>query len=217
MKPRFLIVVGASAGGVAALREILGHLPGDLPAAVLVVQHASGNSGMLSRVLGGAATLPLRYPKDGEAMEAGQIYLAPPDFHMTVEEGRLRVLQSPRENGNRPAIDPLFRSAVGSYGSHVLGLVLTGLLDDGSLGLMAVRSHGGQTIIQDPETAKFPAMPRNALSHVPDATILSLCDIAPAIEWLTWQDLRGESPRDGSPSPPRTRPRDAFSNHKFLS
>jgi two-component system, chemotaxis family, protein-glutamate methylesterase/glutaminase len=215
LRPEYLVVVGASAGGIEALKEVLGHLPKNLPATVLVVQHSSSRNTrrLLLEVLGYFAALPLRYPEDREAMETGYIYLAPPDFHMTVEEGRLRVLQGPREKKSRPAIDPLFRTAVDSYGSRVLGLVLTGLLDDGAVGLMTVRAHGGQAIVQDPETAMFPAMPQSALDRVPDATVLSLSEIAPAIERLAWKSLLAPPRHNNPQSGPGTRDGEPASNH----
>jgi two-component system, chemotaxis family, protein-glutamate methylesterase/glutaminase len=201
LKPLCLVVIGASAGGIEALREVLGGLSRNLPAAVLIVLHTSSTGdGLLPQIVGRMTTLPIRSPHDGEAMEAGHIYLAPANFHMTVEDGRLRILQGPRENLNRPAIDPLFRTAVRFYGAQVVGLILSGLLDDGALGLMVVRSSGGQAIVQDPQTALFPGMPRSALAQVPDALVLPLSEIAPAIERLARGDRCARPAQTATPA-----------------
>jgi two-component system, chemotaxis family, protein-glutamate methylesterase/glutaminase len=203
LRPRCLVVMGASAGGIQALREVLGGLSRSLPAAVLIVLHTpSAGGGLLAQILGRMTALPSQSPHDGEAIQTGHVYVAPPNFHMTVEDGTLRVLQGPRENMSRPAIDPLFRTAARFYGSRVVGLVLSGLLDDGALGLMVVRSHGGQAIIQDPETALFPGMPRSALAQVPDATVLPLREIAAAIERLAQGDLCAKKAQTATLAPP---------------
>ncbi len=200
MKHRDLIVMGASAGGIEAVRRVLGGLPEDLEAAVLVVLHTSGRSGgLLPQILGRASVLKASHPVDGEGMQRGHIYVAPPDFHLLVEDGHLRVLQGPRENLNRPAIDPLFRSAAVAAGRRVIGVVLTGLLDDGTSGLMVVKARGGAAIVQDPETAMFSAMPKSALEQVPQATVLPLERIAEELVRLVGQEL----PPEASSAPAR--------------
>jgi two-component system chemotaxis response regulator CheB len=194
VKHRDLIVVGASAGGIEALQRLVSALPAKLEAAVLVVLHLSGRSGgMLPQILARAGRLRASHPADGERMERGHIYVAPADFHMLVEDGRLRVLQGPRENLHRPAIDPLFRSAAVAAGRRVIGVVLTGMLDDGTSGLMVVKAHGGATIVQDPETAMFSAMPKSALEQVPEATVLPLEAIAEELVRLVGEDLPAEA------------------------
>jgi two-component system chemotaxis response regulator CheB len=135
--------------------------------------------------------MPVDYPKDQEQIQEAHVYLAPPDFHMTVEDGRLRVLQGPNENRSRPAIDPLFRTAARYHGRRVLGVILTGMLDDGALGLMAVKANGGGAIVQDPQTALFPGMPTSALEQVPGATVLPLAEIAAAITRFAGENRGG--------------------------
>ncbi|MFP5227601.1 MAG: chemotaxis protein CheB [Acidobacteriota bacterium] len=195
MKPRKLVVIGTSAGGIEALHAILSRLPATLPAAVLIVLHTSTGAGhVLQKVLGCSSSLPVQYPEDRTEMQQGRVYLAPPDFQMTVEDGQIRVLKEARENRHRPAIDPLFRSAARHYGAQVLGVILTGLLDDGALGLMVVHAHGGKAIIQDPRTAQFPGMPESALKQIPDARVLPLVEIAPTVAALVEGDLSPEPP-----------------------
>jgi two-component system chemotaxis response regulator CheB len=173
-----VVVIGASAGGIEALQKLCSCLPAGLKAAVMVVMHTNPHSdGLLPRVLSRAGPLTASHPRDGEAIRKGSIYVAPPDYHLIVERGRFRVIQGPRENHNRPAIDPTFRSAAVAYGPRVNGVVLTGLLDDGTSGLMVVRSRGGNAVVQDPSTALFPAMPTNALERVPDAYVRRLEEI----------------------------------------
>lgn len=161
-----LIVVGASAGGVEALKKLTARLPADLPAAVLVVLHVwpEGPS-LLPEILNSAGPLPAVHPYDRESLEYGRIYIAPPDFHLTIEQGMVRVLRGPKENRHRPAVDPLFRSAAVSYGPRVVACVLTGSMDDGTAGAMAVKRHGGTVIVQDPATAPHKGMPLSAIEN----------------------------------------------------
>lgn len=170
---RDLVVIGSSSGGLEALQQIVAGLPAGFPAAALVVLHTSSSGpGLLPTILGRAGKLPANYPEDKTPIRHGHIYVAPPDHHLLVKDGVLRVLRGPRENLHRPAIDPLFRSAAVARGERVIGVVLTGLLDDGTSGLMVVRARGGAAIVQDPATAMFDAMPRHALEQVPDALVL---------------------------------------------
>jgi two-component system chemotaxis response regulator CheB len=170
---RDLIVIGGSAGGIEALKEIVARLPADFPAAVLVVLHTSGSwPGLLPKILGRATVLHVSHPADGTPMRAGHIYIAPPDYHMLVKGNVLRVLRGPRENLHRPAIDPLFRSAAVARGARVIGVIVTGMLDDGTSGLVVVKARGGTAIVQDPATAMFAPMPGHALEQVPDALVL---------------------------------------------
>jgi two-component system, chemotaxis family, protein-glutamate methylesterase/glutaminase len=175
---RDIVVIGASAGGLEALQEILGGLPTDLQAAVMIVLHTANHAqSLLPQILERAGKLPVIHPRDGVRIERGRVYIAPPGLHMIVEDGFLRVLQGPRENLHRPAIDPLFRSAAAAYGARVIGVILTGMLDDGTAGLMVVSASGGTAIVQNPETALYPGMPRSALNHVPNAQVANLQDI----------------------------------------
>ncbi len=179
MPNRDIVVIGASAGGIEALQDLCSRLPADLDATILIAMHTSPHSnGLLPRVLSRAGPLDAIHPQDRQPIRKGLIYVAPPDHHLLVERGYVRVIQGPRENHSRPAIDPLFRSAAAAYGPRVIGVILTGLLDDGTSGLMVVRAHGGSAVVQDPRTAMFPAMPTNALERVPEAYVASLVDIS---------------------------------------
>jgi two-component system chemotaxis response regulator CheB len=164
---RQIIVIGASAGGVEALRHIAAELPAGFAASIFGVVHFPPHStSNLPGILSRAGPLPAVHPENGDAIEPGTIYLAPPDRHMLVEHGRIVVVQGPRENGHRPAVDPLFRSAAGAYGRAVVGVVLTGSLDDGTAGLASVRRRGGVAVVQDPADAAHPGMPSSALAEV---------------------------------------------------
>jgi two-component system chemotaxis response regulator CheB len=191
MPNRDLVVIGASAGGVEALQQICAALPSDPDAAVLIVLHTSSSSAnLLPRILRRAGCAYAGTPVDGEVLEKNKIYIAPPDRHMVVEDHSLRLIRGPRENHHRPAIDPTFRSAALAYGPRVIGVVLTGSLDDGTGGLMVVRAHGGEAIVQDPASALFPAMPENALKMVPDAHVVPLDEIADLIAKLVAEPVR---------------------------
>ena len=166
MECRALIVIGGSAGGMEALDELVRGLPSDLPAAVCVVLHIGGRRSAAPKILTGAGALPAVHATDGEAIRPGRIYVAPPDRHLVVTPGRLHLSRGPRENGTRPAADPLFRSAAEAYGPRVIGLILSGTLSDGTAGFSAIKRFGGTTVVQDPDDARFPGMPRSALSYV---------------------------------------------------
>ena len=159
--------MGASAGGLEAYRQILADLPADLPAAVFVVIHMSANGpGLLAQVLGRHSQMPVREAEDGERIREGQVYLAKPDHHLLVTRDRVRVLRGPKQNRSRPAIDPLFRSAAVAFGPRVIGVVLSGNLDDGTAGLKAIKHRGGLALVQDPSDAEFSGMPQSAVNHV---------------------------------------------------
>ncbi len=174
---RRVIVVGASAGGVEALRALAGRLPADLAAPVAVVLHVGAQS-ILPELLDAAGALPARHAGNGEALEAGTIYVAPPDRHLLIHDGHLMLRRGARENLARPAVDPLFRSAAASYGAGAIGVVLTGALNDGTAGLAAIKRCGGVAIVQEPREADFPEMPLSALRHVAVDACLPLAGIA---------------------------------------
>lgn len=162
-----LVVVGASAGGVEALQRFARALPADFAAPILVVLHASptGRS-YLPEILTRAGRIPATHARDGEELERGHIYIAPPDCHLLVFDGHITVAKGPRENGHRPAIDPLFRSASAAYDGRVAGVVLSGTLDDGTVGLHQIKARGGATLVQDPGDALYADMPANAIAYV---------------------------------------------------
>jgi two-component system, chemotaxis family, protein-glutamate methylesterase/glutaminase len=162
-----LVVVGASAGGVEALRLLVAGLPSDFPAAVLVVLHLPPTGiSVLPEILGRACELPVAHAADREMIEGGRIYVGPPRFHLKVFGNRIHLDPGASVNGHRPSVDPLFQTAAHSHGAAVVGVVLSGVLDDGTLGLAAVKRHGGTTIVQDPADALYPGMPTAALEHV---------------------------------------------------
>ena len=162
-----VIVAGASAGGMEALQVLVAGLPAHLPAALFVVWHMPPHSfGVLPDVLDRAGPLPAAHARDGEPIAPGRVYVAPPDRHLLLEPGHVRLTRGPKENHFRPAIDPLFRSAAVTSGPRVIGVVLSGLLDDGTAGLWAIKDRGGLAVVQEPEEALFPAMPRSALEYV---------------------------------------------------
>jgi two-component system, chemotaxis family, protein-glutamate methylesterase/glutaminase len=162
-----LVVIGASAGGFEALKRLVRGLPPDFPAALFVVWHMSPDiRGVLPQVLSRENTIHAAHAYDGEAIEPNRIYVAPPDRHLLVEKGRVRVTKGPKENRFRPAVDPLFRSAAYAYGRRVVAVVLSGALDDGTAGLWTVKHRGGVAVVQDPLDAEVPSMPENALREV---------------------------------------------------
>jgi two-component system, chemotaxis family, protein-glutamate methylesterase/glutaminase len=177
-----LVVVGASAGGVEALRAFVGALPDDLPCAVLVVLHlAPAGPSFLPDILQRETRLAVRSPADGDVLRGGEVLTAPPDRHLVALEGRARLLQSPRENGVRPAVDPALRSAAAGYGPGAAGVVLSGTRDDGTAGLLAVKRAGGLALAQDPAEAAYPSMPRSAAQHVPLDLVAPAAELAAAV------------------------------------
>jgi len=182
---RDVIVIGASAGGVHALCEVIESLPPDIPAAVFVVLHLTphGRSALPS-ILGRSACLPASHPTPGEAIEPGRIYVAPPDHHLAIQDDRVVLSRNATENGHRPAIDVLFRTAARAFGPRVVGVVLTGNLDDGTAGLAAIKRCGGVAVAQDPKDADYPGMPESAIANVAVDHVLPLGDIGPLLDRL---------------------------------
>jgi two-component system, chemotaxis family, protein-glutamate methylesterase/glutaminase len=191
--------IGASAGGVEALIDLVRGLPADLPASIFVVLHmASHGSSVLPRILSRRGPLPTHHARDGETIVLGRIYVAPPDHHLLIHQGLIRLSRGPRENGFRPAIDPLFRTAAQSYGPRVVGVVLSGMLDDGSAGLLAIKERCGIAVVQDPDDALFPEMPRNAMDIAPVDHVLPASGIANLLNQLARDD---SAVKGGGPMP----------------
>ncbi|MBC7283276.1 chemotaxis protein CheB [Hoeflea sp.] len=161
-----IITIGASSGGVVALRSIAAALPAAFSAPLLVVLHIGALRSELPALLNMAGPLPAKHAEDGDMILPGHIYVAPPDRHMIVADGRLRLVRGPKENSARPAIDPLFRSVAENFGSDAVGVILTGNLNDGTLGLFEIKRRGGVAIGQNPNDAAYPDMPRSAAEHV---------------------------------------------------
>jgi two-component system chemotaxis response regulator CheB len=159
-----VVAVGASAGGVEALTHLAAGMPPDLPYAVLVVLHMpAGAPSVLARIMDRSGPLPAAQAVDGEPLEPGTIRVAVPNRHLMVHDNRIALSEGPTENGHRPAINALFRSVALAFGQRAIGVLLSGVLDDGTLGSAAIRSRGGITIAQSPGDALFPAMPLNAI------------------------------------------------------
>lgn len=161
-----VIVIGASNGGIETICAILGDLPADFPAPILIVQHIGAYRSFLARIFGQCGCLQVSEALRSEPLLPGHIYVAPPDQHLQVQPGKLFLTRGPRENLARPAINPLFRSASRAYRHNVIGVLLTGDLDDGVAGLFAIQARGGVTIVQDPTDAQAPNLPREAIKHV---------------------------------------------------
>jgi two-component system, chemotaxis family, protein-glutamate methylesterase/glutaminase len=162
-----LVVIGASAGGVEALKRVVADLPGDLPAAVCIVLHIAPSSpSALAGILARAGPLPCRFAGEEQPLRCGEIIVAPPDHHLAVEDGRVRLTVGPRENGHRPAVDVLFRTAAVARDSRVVGVILSGTRDDGAAGLAVVKAEGGSAVVQSPDDALYPGMPVSALANV---------------------------------------------------
>lgn len=186
MAKRDIIVVGASAGGIPALSELLSSIPEDFKASIFVVVHLPAASpSVLPAILTRAGTLKAYHPVDGGQIEPGVIYVAPPDHHILLEGNRVLVKKGPKENNFRPSIDALFRSAAYAYGPRVIGIVLSGLLNDGTSGLWSIKRLGGITIIQEPGDAEFPSMPLNVLDYVKVDYSTTASDMGLLLEKLT--------------------------------
>jgi len=186
MPKRDVVVIGASAGGLGALSTLCRDLPGDLPAAVFIVMHVSPHYySLLPELLSRHGNMPVHHGADGEPIRQSRIYVAPPDHHMVLEEGRVRITRGPKENRSRPAVDTLFRSAAYACGPRAIGVVLTGTLDDGTAGLWSIKDRGGIAVVQDPEEAEHPSMPLSARQHVNVDYCLPLAQIGRTLVRLT--------------------------------
>jgi two-component system chemotaxis response regulator CheB len=190
MTQRDIIVIGASAGGIQALTTLVTGLPRDFPASLLVVVHIPPYAiSRLPEILSRSGPLPAAHARHGEAIEPGRIYIAPPDRHLLVRAGWIELSRGPRENHCRPAIDPLFRTAARVYGARVIGIILSGALYDGSMGLLAIKTRGGMAIVQDPQEAIVDSMPRRAIERVEAEHVLPVAEMAAALTDLIRQPV----------------------------
>lgn len=204
MHGRAVIVIGASAGGVEALEALVGGLPAGLAAAVCVVLHIGDRPSKAPLILSAAGPLPAVHAADGDALRPGCIVVAPPDRHLLLDRsGIMRLSRGPRENGTRPAADPLFRSAADAFGPRVIGVVLSGALNDGTAGLSAIKHAGGTAIVQDPDDARHAGMPRSALRNVR----VDHCVPAAAMGALLARLVADMRRKAASTTPSRERPR----------
>lgn len=167
MQGHDIFVFGGSMGAIEVLSAIAAGLNKNLKASFFVVVHIGPDSPqILPKMLSAAGPFPAAPGQDGETIEQGKVYVAPPDYHMMLRGGKIRLYKGPRENLSRPSIDPLFRSAAVEYGPRVVGVLLSGFLNDGSAGIEAVKRCGGIAVIQDPDDAAYPDLPRNALKSI---------------------------------------------------
>jgi len=180
-----IIVVGASAGGVEALKTLVSPLPAEFDAAIFVVLHTLATSeSLLPQILSKASALPAVNAEDLALVETGKIYVAPPDRHILFNNGSLRVIRGPRENRHRPSIDVLFRSAAGTYGPRTAGILLSGSDDDGTAGVQAIKRHEGVTIVQHPDDSQYPEMPASAMRNAGPDFALRVAEIGDLLRKL---------------------------------
>lgn len=196
MKRPDIVVVGASAGGVEALLTLVAGLPATLPASIFVVVHIGQEDGHLAQILNRNGNMRVVRAMNASPIRPSNIYVAPPNYHLTLENNRMWLTIGPKINRSRPAIDPLFESASAAFDGRVIGIVLTGYLDDGTIGLAAIKDRGGITIVQDPREAFAPYMPRNALRHVKVDYCLPLAQIAPLLVDLVQSRNSGNKNRN---------------------
>ncbi|HJQ10372.1 MAG TPA: chemotaxis protein CheB [Gemmatimonadaceae bacterium] len=186
MAKKDIVVVGASAGGIEALTELVTKLPRNFPGSIFVVVHVpEGATSVLPKILSRHGALPATHPKNGDRIEKGRLYVAPPNSHMMLEKNRIRLVRGPREHGVRPAVDPLFRSAAVSFGPRVVGVVLSGNLDDGTAGLETIKARGGTSLVQDPDEAQYRGMVDSAIRNRCADEILSAAGIAARLTELS--------------------------------
>jgi len=188
-----IIVIGASAGGVQALTSLVRDLPANLSAAVFIVLHIPPNAtSLLPNILARESHLRVGHAVDGETLARGKIYVAPPDHHLLMEYGHVKLVRGPKENLHRPSIDALFRSAARWAGPRVIGVILTGARDDGAVGMKAIKQRGGITIVQDPLEAPFPSMPMNVMQYIKVDYSIPLREIAPLLGKLSHEQAEEE-------------------------
>ena len=174
-----VIVIGGSAGSLEVLFGLAAELPADLPASIFIALHTSpGSVSPLPELLSRRGPLPATHPLHEEPIRPGRIYVAPPDNHLLVRQGRMEVTRGPKENNHRPAVDALFRTAASAYGPRVIGVVLSGYQDCGTAGMMSIRARGGLSVVQRPDTAQAPDMPRSVVAHMPVDHVVEPSELA---------------------------------------
>jgi two-component system chemotaxis response regulator CheB len=198
-----IVVIGASQGGVHALRALVARLPPDFPAPILMVLHVGAGRSFLPEILGDAGPLPASHVVAEAPLEPGRIYIAPPDRHLLVVDHKTVASRGPRENWARPAIDPLFRSAAEVFGPKVIGVVLTGMLNDGTPGLYEIKRRGGTAVVQDPHDAEAPSMPRSALDNVEVDFCVALAEMPALLVRLACERPPGLAPQPEELAMPR--------------
>ena len=199
-----VVAVGGSAGGIEALLDLVAALPAEFPAPVLVTVHVGDRvRSSLPQILSRAALLPATHARHGEPLRPGHIYVAPPDLHLLVGDGRARLSSGPRVNRHRPAVDAMFASTARWAGPATVAVVLSGLLDDGAVGAALVARAGGHVIVQDPAEASFDSMPRSALLAVPAARVVATADLGKAICEQLERSLPADDPHEGEAEVPQ--------------
>jgi len=205
MASRNIVVIGGSAGGLEALISVAGSLPADLDASLFVVVHTStSGEGTLAQILDRAGTLRAQTVERKEAIRKGRIYVARGDRHLLIERGHVNATSEPKENGFRPAVDPLFRTAAAAYGPRVIGVVLSGGLDDGTRGLLEIKRAGGLAIVQDPDEALIPSMPRSAVDSVEVDHVVPTAELGTLVARLVSEKIsetRSMARRKAKPDP----------------
>lgn len=192
-----IVVIGASAGGVEAIREVVRRVPADIDAALFFVAHIPQDGwSSLPDILSRSGPLPAVHPRDGQPIAKRTIHVAPPGRHLLLEDGTVRLSRGPLHNRHRPAVDPLFSTAALAYGPRVVGVVLSGALDDGSAGLLDIKRRGGIAVVQDPDTALHPGMPRSALAQVDVEYRLPVTEIGPVLGRLAREPAGATPPPD---------------------
>lgn len=196
IKSSMLIVIGASAGGMTALKKLVPQFQMDFPAPIFIVNHMSANTTgeVLVKALNESGSLTCVHAQDEQGFKSGTIYLAPSDHHMLIVKGKILVTKGARENRSRPAIDPLFRSAAVAYGNRVIGIILTGHLDDGTSGMMAIKRCGGVCIAQDPQDASYPDMPQSVIANVGADYCLPIAEMGQLLSDLLRRELPESKP-----------------------
>jgi len=190
MPVRDIVVIGGSAGGIEAVQRVLGSMPPGLPAAVFVAVHLSprGKS-FLAKILDRHGALPAHEAANGARIEPGHVYVAPPDRHLMIAEDHIHLTRGPKEGLHRPSINVMFRSAASTYGPRVIGILLSGMLDDGAAGLWEIARHGGTAIVQDPAEAAFPSMPMNALQDAKVDFTLRAAEIGKVVGQIVNEEM----------------------------